>query len=90
MASGITDNDIIIKAARDTEKIITVEEHSPFGGLGAMVAQVTAANYPVKVLRIGTNDEFGQSGEQRALMDFYGLTGEKLAQTILNELKKGN
>ena len=50
------DTEIIIKAARETKKIITVEEHSPFGGLGAMVAQVVAANCPVKVLNLSLPD----------------------------------
>ena len=65
-----------------------MENHSVIGGLGSAVCEVLSENYPVKVLRIGTNDEFGQSGEQRALMDFYGLTGEKLAKRISDELKK--
>jgi len=45
---------------------------------------------PTKVYRIGINDEFGQSGEQRELMKFYGLTSEKLAEKIKKEIGIGN
>ena len=82
------DKETIIKTAKKTGFVITVENHSVIGGLGSAVCEVLSENYPAKVLRIGTNDEFGQSGEQRALMDFYGLTGEKLAKRISDELKK--
>ena len=58
------DTEIIIKAARETKKIITVEEHSPFGGLGSLVAQVTAANYPVKVLNLSLPDSPVIPGEE--------------------------
>lgn len=77
------DKESIIKSAQKTGNVITVENHSIIGGLGSAVCEVLAENYPVKVTRIGINDEFGQSGEQRALMEFYGLTGEKLAQQII-------
>ena len=82
------DKETIISSATKTGFVITVENHSIIGGLGSAVCEVLSENYPTKVLRIGTNDEFGQSGEQRALMDFYGLTGEKLAQRILKEFNK--
>ena len=79
----------IIKKTASIPLIVTVENHSIIGGLGSAVCEMISENSPKKVVRIGTNDEFGQSGEQRALMDFYGLTGEKLAQRILSEFKKG-
>lgn len=82
------DKESVIKTAKKTGFVITVENHSVIGGLGSAVCEVLSEEYPVKVLRIGTNDEFGQSGEQRVLMDFYGLTGEKLAKRISDELKK--
>ena len=75
------DNDIIIKAARDTEKIITVEEHSPFGGLGAMVAQVTAANYPVKVLNLSLPDAPVIPGEPDEVFKYYGLDAQGIADS---------
>ena len=82
------DKDAIIKSAMKTRKIVTIENHSIIGGLGSAVCEVLSENYPTQVLRIGTNDVFGQSGEQRELMDFYGLTGEKLFQRVIKFLGK--
>lgn len=82
------DAETIIKSAQKTNKVVTIENHSIIGGIGSAVCETLSEKYPTKVLRIGTNDEFGQSGEQRKLMDFYGLTGEKLAQKVINFLGK--
>lgn len=78
----------IVQSALKTNKVATIENHSIIGGIGSAVCEVLSENYPCKVLRIGTNDEFGQSGEQRALMEFYGLTGEKLADKVSKFLGK--
>jgi len=82
------DDGTILEAAKKTNFIVTVENHSIIGGIGSAVCELLSENLPTKVLRIGTNDEFGQSGEQRQLMDFYGLTAEKLAKKIEKELKE--
>lgn len=84
------DNDIILSGASKTGFVVTVENHSIIGGLGSAVCEVLSENMPTPVYRIGVNDEFGQSGEQRALMDYYGLTSEKLAQKIERKLKERN
>lgn len=81
------DKDTIIESARKTNKVITIENHSIIGGLGSSVCEVLSENYPVKVKRIGTNDEFGQSGKAKELMAFYGLNSEKLTQKITEYLK---
>ena len=78
----------IINSAKKTGYVVTIENHSIIGALGSAVCEVLSENYPTKVLRIGINDEFGQSGEQRALVEFYGLSAEKLAQRIKEEYKK--
>lgn len=82
------DNDTILEGAKKTNFVVTVENHSVIGGLGSAVCEVLSEHMPTQVYRIGVNDEFGQSGEQRQLMDFYGLTAEKLAQKIENKLKE--
>ena len=82
------DAETIVKSAQKTNNVVTIENHSIIGGIGSAVCETLSENYPVKVLRIGINDEFGQSGEQRKLMDFYGLTGEKLAQKVVKFLGK--
>lgn len=76
------DNGTILEAAKKTGFVVTVENHSVIGGLGSAVCEVLSENLPTPVYRIGINDEFGQSGEQRELMEFYGLTAEKLAEKI--------
>ena len=72
------DKDIIIKAAKETRGIITAEEHSIIGGLGSAVAEVVAEYCPTKVIRIGTMDTFGESGDGFELLDKYGLSVENI------------
>ena len=67
------DKDIIIKAAKETKKIITVEDHSIVGGLGSAVCEVLCDEYPAKVTRLGIKDEFGQSGKWNELMKHYKI-----------------
>ncbi|HPT41516.1 MAG TPA: transketolase family protein [Candidatus Gastranaerophilaceae bacterium] len=76
------DNDTILEGAVKTGFVVTVENHSVIGGLGSAVCELLSEKMPTRVLRIGINDEFGQSGEQRELMEFYGLTAQKLAEKI--------
>ncbi|HHV46577.1 MAG TPA: transketolase family protein [Tissierellia bacterium] len=68
------DKDIIIKAAKETRGIVTAEEHSIIGGLGSAVAEVLSENYPAHMVRIGTMDTFGESGDAEELMEKYGLS----------------
>lgn len=82
------DNATILKGAKTTNFVVTVENHSIIGGLGSAVCEVLGENMPTPVFRIGINDEFGQSGDPKELMDFYGLTGEKLAKKIAEKLKE--
>lgn len=82
------DNDIILKEAKKTGFVVTVENHSVIGGLGSAVCELLSEKMPTKVLRIGINDEFGQSGEQRKLMEFYSLTSDKIAKRIKENLEK--
>lgn len=72
------DKDIIVKAAKETKGIITVEEHNIIGGLGSAVAEVLAENYPSQLKRIGINDTFGESGKPDELIKKYGLTSENI------------
>ena len=78
------DKDIIIKAAKETKGIITVEEHSIIGGLGSAVAEVLSENHPALMVRIGTMDTFGESGEAEKLLEKYGLN----VANIVNKAKK--
>ncbi len=72
----------IIDCAKKSKFVITVENHSVIGGLGSAVCEVLADNCPTVVKRIGVNDKFGQSGTAEQLLDCYGLSAEKLKETI--------
>jgi transketolase len=76
------DKELIIKAAKDTKRIITIEEHQVNGGLGSAVAEVVSQNYPVKMKMIGMHDCFGESGQPRELMEKYGLTARHIYEEI--------
>jgi transketolase len=68
------DEEILIRAAAETRGLVVCEEHSVIGGLGSAVAEVLSENRPTRVLRIGTKDRFGQSGDEKDLLKEYGLT----------------
>jgi transketolase len=75
------DRDLIIKAAQETGKIITIEEHSVVGGLGSAVAEVVSKNYPVPVKMIGIPDIFASNGPYEKLLGAYGMQTNDLVQT---------
>jgi transketolase len=77
------DRDAIEQAAVDTGGIVTAEEHSIYGGLGSAVAEVVCETTPVKVVRVGTQDVFGRSGEIEDLLEFYGLTKKEILAASL-------
>ena len=68
------DKDIIIKAAKETGAIVTVEDHSVIGGLGSAVAEVLAENTPAVLRRVGVKDVFGRSGKPDQLFEYYNMT----------------
>lgn len=78
------DNEIIVKAAKETKGIITIEEHSIFNGLGAAVAEVISQEYPTKMKILGIKDEAPITGNSKEVFNYYGLTAENL----VNEAKK--
>ena len=80
------DKDIIIKAAKETKKIVTVEEHSIIGGLGSAVAEVVTESCPVPVIRIGVNDKFGHSGPAKDLLKEFGLCSENIVNVVKSAL----
>lgn len=82
------DRELVIKAAQETGRIITVEEHNVIGGLGDAVCEVTSAECPVPVRRIGVYDQFGYSGPAKELLDIFGLTAPNIKKVILEELDK--
>ena len=82
------DREIIAKAARETGKIVTVEEHSVIGGLGSAVANVVTEECPVPVIKIGVKDCFGHSGPAAALLKEFGLCAENIVAVTKAALGK--
>ena len=82
------DQDLIVRLARATGAILTVEEHSIIGGLGSAVCEVVCAECPVPVMRMGLEDVFGQSGSPDELMQYYGLNVAQIIEKTRLLLKK--
>ncbi len=76
------DEELVLSAAAKTGRVVTVEEHSVIGGLGSAVCDVVGANASAKVLKIGIQDEFTQSGPAAELIHLYGLDGESIAKKV--------
>ena len=74
------DEELVLKAAKECGKIVTVEEHSIIGGLGEAVCSLVSEHCPVPVKRIGVNDEFGHSGPAAGLLKQFGLCAEHIAE----------
>lgn len=75
------DKEAVLKAAAETKAILTVEEHSPYGGLGSMVAQITAAEHPTKVRNLTLPDAPVVTGKTAEIFHHYGLDAEGIAKT---------
>lgn len=82
------DKDIVLAAAKECGKIVTVEEHNIIGGLGEAVCALLAEEYPVPVKRIGVNDEFGHSGEAGELLEQFGLCASNIKAQVKALLSK--
>ena len=82
------DKELVIKAAKETGRIITAEEHNIIGGLGEAVCSAVCDQCPVPVTRIGVNDEFGHSGPAVELLKQFGLSAEHITDVVKKVLKK--
>ncbi|WP_242964948.1 transketolase family protein [Scatolibacter rhodanostii] len=82
------DQELVIQAAKETGRILTVEEHNIIGGLGEAVASCLAENYPVPMGRIGVEDTFGHSGPAKDLLKQFGLSAEKIEEKVKAMLAK--
>ena len=81
------DKDLIIKCAKETGRIVTVEEHYLIGGLGSAVSEVLTQNYPAPVKMIGIDDQFASNGPYEDLIGLYGLQSEQIAETVKKFIK---
>ncbi len=78
------DREMIVKCAKETKKIITIEDHSIIGGLGSSICEVLSEEYPTKVVRMGMKDQFGRSGKAEQLLEYFKMD----SQSIIEEVKK--
>lgn len=78
------DESLVLKAAEDCKKVVTIEEHSVLGALGSAVCEVLSEKRPTPVKRIGMQDCYGESGPALGLLDKYGLSGKRIAETVKN------
>ena len=76
------DSEMIVKCAKETKKLISIEEHSIIGGLGSAIAEVLTEKYPAKLIRMGIQDCFGKSGNALELLKHFGLTSEEIIENV--------
>ena len=77
------DKDKIIQCAKETKKLVSVEDHSVIGGLGSAISEVLTEEYPTKLERMGMQDTFGKSGKAEELMEYFGLTAKAIVEKFL-------
>lgn len=78
------DEEMLVKAAKETKAVITAEEHNIIGGLGEAVCACLSEKHPVRVVRVGVNDEYGHSGPAVDLLKQFGLSAEHLVEVAEN------
>lgn len=77
------DKDIILKCAKETKKLISVEDHSIIGGLGTAISEVLTDEFPCKLTRLGINDTFGKSGIAEKLMHYFKIDSEEIIKKVI-------
>ncbi len=74
------DEEMILKCAKETKRLISIEDHSIIGGLGSAISEVLTEKYPVKLERMGMKDIFGKSGKAEELLEYFGLTSQAIVE----------
>lgn len=74
------DKEMVIKCAKETKKLISIEDHNIIGGLGSAISEVLIDEYPTKLIRLGIKDIFGKSGKAEELMKFFGITDKNIEE----------
>lgn len=72
------DEEMIIKCAKETKRLISIEDHSIIGGLGSAISEVLTSKYPAKLERMGIEDTFGRSGKAEQLLHYYNIDAEAI------------
>lgn len=76
------DEELIVKCAKETKKLISIEDHSTVNGLGTAISDVLTEKYPTKLIKMGIKDRFGKSGPAKELLRYFGLTSEDIIATV--------
>ena len=79
------DKELIIKCAKETKKLISIEDHNIIGGLGSAISEVLTDEYPAKLTRLGVHDTFGRSGKAEKLMEYFGITAKDIIREVERE-----
>jgi len=74
---------MILKCAKETERLISIEDHSVLGGLGSSIAEVLTEKYPTTLERMGVNDKFGKSGTAEELLNYFGIDAKAIIAKFL-------
>ena len=74
------DKEMIVKCAKETEKLMSIEDHSVIGGLGSAISEVLTEEYPVRLDRMGIKDTFGKSGKAEELMEYFEITAKDIVK----------
>lgn len=82
------DRDIIIKSAKETKNLISVEDHSVIGGLGSIIADVLSEEYPSKLVKMGVKDRFGESGKATVLMEKFEIGSTAIVKKVEELMEK--
>ncbi len=77
------DKDTIIKSAKETKKLISVEDHNIIGGLGSAISEILTEYEPAKLTRLGIKDVFGRSGKATELMEYFGITAKNIVEQFI-------
>ena len=81
------DKELIVKCAKETKRIITIEDHSIIGGLGSTVCEVLSEECPTKVTRLGMKDTFGKSGKAEKLLEYFELSKDGIIEAVIEKSK---
>ncbi len=74
------DKEMIVKCAKETKKLISIEDHNVIGGLGSAISEVLTEEYPTKLIRMGVKDTFGKSGKAKELMEYFEITAKRIIE----------
>ena len=80
------DREMILKCAKETKKLVSIEDHNIIGGLGTAISEVLTDEYPTKLTRLGIKDTFGKSGNAVELMKYFGITADDIVKKFENSI----